>query len=191
MDSYANRWALGRKLGRLACTVPIAVCGALLPLSPAAAAPAAASPLKPFGPFEITVPAGLGCPHFDLVITVDEGVNRVAKELHDRNGNLVRIISAGRGATETLTNALTDTSVTFKTGGSVMRTTPNPDGTYTQTLTGHNIVISYPTDNPPGPRSTLYLGNVVFTISDPVNNIILGIEHTSGKQVDICAILGA
>jgi hypothetical protein len=186
MNGLINRWVFRWKIRRLACAVPIAVYGAMLPVSPAAAAP----PLQPFGPFEITVPAGLGCPNFDLRITVDEGVNRVFKEFHDRNGNLVRIISAGKGATETLTNVLTDTSVTFKTGGSVSRTTPNPDGTYTLTLTGHNIVIVFPTDEPPGPRSTLYLGKVVFTISDPVSNTILGIQQTSGKQVDICAILG-
>jgi hypothetical protein len=187
MDGYAHRWTLGQRIERLACAVPIALCGALLPISPAAAAP----PLQKFGPFEITVPAGTGCPHFDLRITVDEGVDRVFKEFHDRNGNLVRVISAGKGATETLTNVLTDTSVTFKTGGSVSRTTPNPNGTYTLTNTGHDIVIFYPTDEPPGPRSTLYLGRVVFTITDPVSNTILGIEQTSGKQVDICAILGA
>jgi hypothetical protein len=187
MSGFINRWVLGRKMRGLAYAVPIAAYGAMFPASPAAAAP----PLQPFGPFEITVPAGLGCPNFDLRITVDEGVNRVFKEFHDRNGNLVRVISAGRGATETLTNVLTDTSVTFKTGGSVSRTTPNPDGTYTLTLTGHNIVIVFPTDEPPGPRSTLYLGRVVFTISDPVSNTILGIQQTSGKQVDICAILGS
>lgn len=187
MSEFINRWDLGRKFQGLAYTVPIAVCGALFPVSPAAAAP----PLQPVGPSEITVPAGLGCPNFDLRITVDESVNRVFKEFHDRNGNLVRVLSAGRGVTETLTNVLTDTSVTFKTGGSVSRTTPNPDGTYTLTLTGHNIVIIFPTDQPPGPRSTLYLGKVVFTISDPVNNTFLGIQQTSGKQVDICAILGS
>jgi hypothetical protein len=126
-----------------------------------------------------------------LRITIDESVNRVVKEFHDRNGNLVRVISAGRGATETFTNVLTDTAVTFKTGGSVSRTTPNPDGTSTLTLTGHNIVIVFPTDEPPGPRSTLYLGKVVFTISDPVSNTFLGIQQTSGKQVDICAILAS
>ena len=187
MNAVMNRWVLGRKIRQFSYAAPIAVYGALFLASPAAAAP----PLQPFGPFEITVPAGLGCPNFDLKLTIDEGVNRVFKEFHDRNGNLVRVISAGRGATETFTNVLTDTSVTFKTGGSVSRTTPNPDGTYTLTLTGHNIVIFFPTDEPPGPRSTLYLGKVVFTISDPVSNTILGIRQTSGKQVDICAILGA
>lgn len=187
MNAVMNQWVLGRKIRQFAYAAPIAVYGALFLATPAAAAP----PLQPFGPFEITVPAGLGCPNFDLKLTVDEGVNRVFKEFHDRNGNLVRVISAGRGATETFTNVLTDISVTFKTGGSVSRTTPNPDGTYTLTLTGHNIVIFFPTDEPPGPRSTLYLGKVVFTISDPVSNTILGIQQTSGKQVDICAILGA
>lgn len=187
MGEHVHQWTLGQKTGRFLWAVPISLCGALLTMSPAAAAP----PLQQFGPFEITVPAGSGCPNFDLRIAVDEGVDRVFKEFHDRNGNLVRVISAGRGAIETLTNVPTDTSVTFKTGGSVSRTTPNPDGTYTLTLTGHNIVIFFPTDEPPGPRSTLYLGRVVFTISDPVSNTILGIQQTSGKQVDICAILGA
>lgn len=187
MNEYAHRWTLGQKMGRLACAVPIALCATMLPMSQSAAAP----PLQQFGPFEITLPAGSGCSNFDLRIAINEGVDRVSKEFHDQNGNTVRVLSAGRGAIETLTNVFTDTSVTFKTGGSVSRTTPNPDGTYTQTLTGHNIVIFFPTDEPPGPRSTLYLGRVVFTISDPVSNTILGIQQTSGKQVDICAILGA
>lgn len=187
MDKSVKRWNLWQAKGQLVSAVSIALSGAFLPFSPAAAAP----PLQQFGPFSITLPAGLGCPNFDLRLQIDEGVDRVFKEFHDRNGNLVRILSAGRGATETFTNVFTETSVTFKTGGSVSRTTPNPDGTYTMTLTGHNVMIFFPTDTPPGPRSTLYLGKVVLTITDPVSNTVLGIQQTSGKQVDICAILAA
>jgi hypothetical protein len=187
MDKSGKRWNLWQARKQLVSAVSIVLGGAFLPLSPAAAAP----PLQQFGPFSITVPAGTGCPNFDLRIQVDEGVDRVYREFHDRNGNLVRILSAGRGATETFTNVLTDASVTFRTGGSVSRTTPNPDGTYTLTLTGHNVFILFPTDQPPGPRSTLYLGKVVLTITDPVSNTVLNIQQSSGKQVDICAILAA
>ena len=169
-------------MGQLACAIPLALGGALFP-----AVSMAAPPIVPVPGGDIPLPAGTGCPNFDLLIH-SEDVNRVVKEFRDRNGNLVRTIIAGRGAIETFTNVDAGTSVTFRTGGSVMRTTRNPDGiTSTMTLTGHNVFIFFPTDNPPGPKSTLYLGKVVLTIDDAFN--VFNIKQTSGTQIDICAIL--
>ena len=183
MDKHANQYSLRHRIGRLACAIPLALSGVLLSAAPAAAAP----PIVTVPGVDIPLPAGTGCPNFDLLIH-SEDVNRVVKEFRDRNGNLVRTISAGRGAIETFTNVDTGVSVTFKTGGSVMRITRNPGGiTSTMTLTGHNVFILFATDNPPGPKSTLYIGKVVLTVDDAFN--VFDIKQTSGTQVDICAIL--
>jgi hypothetical protein len=186
MDTNANQGSLRQIIGRLAYSISLTVGSVVLLASPAAGAPPKVEPV-PLPTEDVIIDAGTACPNFDLRIHF-EG-DRIIRTFYDRNGREVRMISAGKGLIETFTNETTGASVTFNTGGSVSRTTPNPNGTYTLTLTGHNIVIFFPTDQPPGPRSTLYLGRLVLTITDPISNTIIDIQQPSGKQVDICAIL--
>lgn len=60
----------------------------------------------------------------------------------------------------------------------------NADGSQTVTLTGHNILILFPTDVPAGPSTTLYVGRVVFTVDA---NGVTTLKSTSGTATDICA----
>lgn len=135
--------------------------------------------------FSQDLPAGLACAGFDLRV---EGADskRHYKEFEDRNGNVVKSIEAGKGYTLTFTNLTTKASITFESNGSVNRTTYNADGTSTSSVTGHNVLIFFPTDVPAGPSTTLYLGRVVYTVT---TEGVWTLESTAGQSVDICAAL--
>jgi hypothetical protein len=66
----------------------------------------------------------------------------------------------------------------------VTHTTYNPDGSQTIEITGHNVLILFPTDFPPGPSTTLYVGRVVYSID--ASGVYTVLEE-SGKKTDICA----
>jgi hypothetical protein len=118
------------------------------------------------------------------------GCNRQSAiyEFTDQNGNVVRTLEAGKGFALTFTNleAPPQRIVELPSNGSVTRTTINDDGTTTFTTTGHNVLILFPTDVPPGPSTTLYVGRVVFTVDA---DGIFTVQSTSGKSTDICALL--
>jgi hypothetical protein len=136
--------------------------------------------------------AGLGC-EFNLGIKATGG-NLVTREFTDAAGNVVRIISAGKGVDLTYTNYGPDPvspvageSVTVKTAGSVMKTVVNPDGTLTVTGTGHNGLILFPTDVPAGPTTTHYIGRIVYTVD--LKTEVFTLVSTTGQERDICAEL--
>jgi hypothetical protein len=135
--------------------------------------------------FFIELPAGVAC-SFPLGIDFSGAEHRVNREFTDKNGNVVRLLSAGKGFLETFTNLDTGATVTFKTGGSVSHTTINPDGTQTVAATGHNVIILFPTDVPAGPSTILYMGRVVYTVD---LNGVFTLQQVTGKQTDICAAL--
>ncbi|MBT2325496.1 hypothetical protein J7E62_24490 [Variovorax paradoxus] len=143
------------------------------------AGPAAAETLL------LELPAGLACP-FALRVE-GTGANLVTKTFVDEQNNPVRTITAGKGFQLTFTNlSKTMNAVTFKSNGSVSKSTFNSDGTTTVQSTGHNGIILFPTDVPPGPTTTLYTGRVTYTIDA---NQVWTILTTSGKSVDICDAL--
>jgi len=72
--------------------------------------------------------------------------------------------------------------------GSVTHTTVNPDGSTTVADTGHNVVILFPTDVPPGPSTTQYVGRLVYTVSPPPDAVFT-VQSFSGQTTDICAAL--
>jgi len=129
-------------------------------------------------------PAGQACT-FPLRIDTAGG-NQVYREFLDKNGNLVRSISAGTGTALTFTNVDTGANFSTKSNGSVTQIAYHPDGSFTFVTTGHNVLILFPTDVPAGPSTTLYVGRVVFT-SDANFNFTL-VSH-SGTSKDICATL--
>jgi hypothetical protein len=51
----------------------------------------------------------------------------------------------------------------------------------------HNVVILFPTDNPPGPSTTLVVGRAVIIISPPNNHF--DVLSVTGQQTDICGLL--
>lgn len=160
---------------RVACAA--AAAAALLAL----AGPAAAS-----SPFVLDLPAGLACADFDLRIEGFGDAKPVYREFTDKDGNVVRTLSAGTGDTLKYTNLATDSTFQSKSSGAVNRTVVNADGSTTSVLTGHNLVILFPSDDPPGPSTTLYTGQVVLHIDTAGTYTV---RNAAGRALDICAAL--
>ncbi|MEJ2309301.1 MAG: hypothetical protein P8Z78_08285 [Gammaproteobacteria bacterium] len=136
----------------------------------------------------ITLPAGYACADFSLTINITPGDHYVIKEWTDEYGNPVRMLTAGRGADLEFINE--DTGATYATmgNGSVSHTTFNPDGSSSVSAEGHNILILFPTDLPPGvgPSTKQYIGRVMYTV-DTFGTWEL--QSVRGKTTDICAAL--
>ena len=147
------------------------------------ATPSAAVASPPDAVFDF--PAGLAC-DFPLRLEVFASPLRVFREFRDKNGNVVRILTAGKGNTLVFTNLDNNETLTLNTHGSVEHITLNPDGTQTQSITGHNVLTLFPTDVPPGPSTTLHLGRVVFIV-DTLG--VFTLQSVSGRATDICAEL--
>jgi hypothetical protein len=109
------------------------------------------------------------------------------REFTDKDGNLVRILSAGKGFDLTFTNGDTDKTFELSSNGSVERTTINADDTLTVQSTGHNVLILFPNDVPAGPSTTLYVGSLVYTVD--LTTGVFTLQSTSGPTTDICALL--
>ena len=131
-----------------------------------------------------TFPAGIAC-SFELEMETAPGGHIVGREFLDADGNVVRILRAGKGQALTFTNADTGESVSSRSNGFTQQISVHPDGTLTVTLTGHNLLIMFPTDVPAGPATTIYSGRVVFDIVGDVYTL----RSTSGQARDICAEL--
>jgi hypothetical protein len=149
-----------------------------------AVAVATAAPASAANNLDVTLSAGLAC-DFELHI-LGTGDKRIMREFTDQDGNVVRLLAAGRGFDLTFTNVGTEESISFPSNGSVERTTINADGTRTVQATGHNVVIFFPTDVPAGPSTTLYEGRLVYTVDA---NGVFTLVSSSGPTTDICALL--
>jgi hypothetical protein len=66
-----------------------------------------------------------------------------------------------------------------------MRTTANDDGTSTVVLTGHWVLILFPTDIPAGPSTTLHVGRVVYNDDAGLFTVL----EVRGRTTDLCTIL--
>jgi len=128
---------------------------------------------------------GVACA-FGLHVDVWNSPNRVMKEFTDKNGNVVRMINAGKGNQLTFTNVATKKTLSLKPNGSVEHIAIGADGTQTWTVTGHNVLILFPTDVPAGPSTTLYVGRIVFTVN---TSGVFTLQRVSGMSTDICAAL--
>ena len=138
----------------------------------------------------IELPADVACPGFAVRLQAN-GQPQVFREFKDKDRQVVRMISAGRGSVLTFTNMSSGASTTFKTGGSVSHTTVNPDGTWTVAGTGLNTIILFPTDTPAGPSTVLYIGRIVYTLTDPGGENIFTLQSFHGTSKDICEVLSA
>lgn len=142
--------------------------------------PAAADPPD----FTDVFPAGVAC-DFELHVEV-RGFFQVFKEFVDKDGNVVRLLLAGKGSALTFINADTDASLSLKANGGAQHITLNPDGSSTWILTGHSVLVLFPTDVPAGPSTTLHVGRVVFNATA---NFDFDVLSVSGRTADICAAL--
>jgi hypothetical protein len=164
----------------------------LVPTLFAAAASSVAAPprnVDPAQPLDITFPAGDACPDFPLQVRSNGPAPQVNKEFFDSNGNVVRMLSAGKGWDLTFTNVETGASLSVKGNGSVSHTSVGAGGVLTVMSSGHNGLIMFPTDVPAGPTTTLYSGRIVYTV-DPSNAFLTTVLQESGKSTDVCAVLG-
>ena len=134
--------------------------------------------------FTLVFPAGTAC-NFNLQID-GSGGNSHVREFTGKNGNVVRSIQAGTGSALRFTNLDTGNTVSTKSNGAVSHITFNPNGSQTQTLTGHNVLILFPTDTPTGPSTMLIVGRVVFTVDVNGN---FNVQEVSGNTTDICGAL--
>jgi hypothetical protein len=131
------------------------------------------------------LPDGTACAGFDLQVEIWGG-NQVFKQFEDKNGNIVRYLSAGKGSRLLFTNLDTDATFLVKPNGSVTHITVNIDESQTWSTTGHNVLILYPTDVPAGPSTTAYVGRVVYTVG---TDGVFTLQEVSGRATDICAAL--
>jgi len=53
-------------------------------------------------------------------------------------------------------------------------------------LSGHNVLILFPSDIPAGPTTIQYIGHVEYTVDAQG---VFTVTKTTGRQVDICAAL--
>lgn len=170
----------GTLSARLACTVALTLIALVGP----AGQSVAVEPTPPDA--VIDLPAGLACAGFDLRVEIWNNPNRVFKEFRDKDGNVVRILTAGKGNTLSFTNRSTNKKLSLKPNGSVEHVAFGLDGSQTWSVTGHNVLILFPTDVPAGPSTTLYVGRVVFTVD---TNAVFTLQSVSGRSTDICAAL--
>ena len=156
--------------------------GASLLVAFLGSAPVSADPV-----WSMTLPAGLACPDFDLLIEGYGDGPQVNKLWTDENNNPVRMLTAGTGYELVYTNL--DTGQTFwsRSNGAVTQETYNGDGTVSATSQGHILLILFPDDYPPGPSTTLNSGRIVYEYD--LTTYVFTVHKITGKQTDLCAVL--
>jgi len=127
--------------------------------------------------------AGIACP---FALKVEQSGTASFKSFTDKNGNVVRLLHAGKGLDTLFTNEDSGATLFLKANGAVTRITILPDGSARYELAGHNILILFPTDIPAGPSTTLYVGRVVFTADASAN---FTVQSVAPNSTDICAAL--
>jgi hypothetical protein len=128
-------------------------------------------------PFTADFPAGVAC-SFALHVSGTGG--NVAVRTTTPSGTL---ISGGTGSALTFT--ANGNSLSLSSNGVASQSSPNPDGSSTIQLRGHNVLILFPTDNPAGPSTTLIVGQITLIQRGATTTV----QSISGRQVDICAAL--
>ena len=78
------------------------------------------------------------------------------------------MLTAGKGADLEFVNTATDATFSLMGNGSVSHTTYNLDGSSTVSAEGHNVLILFDNDLPPGvgPSTKQYVGRVVYTVDN-------------------------
>ncbi len=162
-----------------------AVCATALTCTVLAATPAAAAPTV----FELDAP--LAC-DFDVVLTINEDDKRNTRELVDRNGNDVTLVT-GRAESVVLTAPETGASVAIPSRGARTRTTFDAVTEVTTVEhTGNLVLILFDTDlggdGLTPTSSTLIAGRTVFTIDSAG---VFTVQSVSGRTTDLCEVLAS
>lgn len=153
----------------LACSTPLAV--------------AQGNPVAVFD-----VPAGEACTAFALHVEL-YGSRNVYREYRDKNGELVRVFTGGRGYALKFVNAASGNTLSLRPNGSNDTTTFNADGTQTIVTTGHYVLIYFSTDLATGgtPFARQYIGRVVQNVNPSTG--VYTLLRASGTVTDLCAAL--
>jgi hypothetical protein len=130
-------------------------------------------------------PAGLVC-SFSLQVDITGGP-QATKTFQAPDGS-VRILSAGKGSDLVFTNLATQATYTLSGNGTSSWTKITTPGSSRITLSGHNVVFFFPTDNPAGPSTTLVVGREVIAVDTAGNFTLVSV---TGTTTDICAALTA
>lgn len=131
-------------------------------------------------PVTYDFPAGTACA---FPLHIETWVASEPRALPGRDGDS-RFLRAGKGEPLTFTNVDNGRSVSLQANGAVQRTTIHADGSSTWEITGHNVLVLFPTDVPAGPSTTLYVGRVLFTATAAGD---FTVRQASGHSVDLCA----
>ena len=135
--------------------------------------------------FTVVFPAGLAC-EFEMRLDGFGGKGHF-REFRDRDGQVVRTFDHVTGLVLRFTHTSTDATLSVRLNGSNAHTSDYaPDGSFTMKLTGHRLVILFPTDSPPGPSTTLFNGQATFLV-EPGD--VYTLVSAKGKETDICAAL--
>ena len=151
------------------------------------AATVVASPPTPLPPPDSPqiYAAGVAC---DFALRIDlSGSKYHLKPFFDKNGDLVRLIIAGKGSTIAFTNMESGATLSVNAFGFSVDETFGADGTITDTIRGHVNVINTPRDPTDGAWTRMYVGRLVLT-TDPATGFGT-VQSFSGKETDICAAL--
>jgi hypothetical protein len=132
----------------------------------------------------VTFDAGTAC-SFPLQVDITGGPH-VNKTFEAPDGS-VRILSAGKGSDLVFTNLATGATYTLSGNGAVSWLRVDASGSARLTLTGHNVVFYFPTDNPAGPSTTLVVGREDIAV-DLTTFQFTRLSRT-GNTTDICAAL--
>lgn len=173
---------------RARITIPITVMAAAALAGIGGPAVAAQPEKSKPGDINYLVPAGEACEFPLQIVGTDANANVLT--FRDKTGDVVRVITAGRGYTLTYSRLdkkgnVVD-SLTLQPTGSVSRIDIAPDGTQTVVGTGTNGLVMFSTDVPPS-SAVQYQGRIVFTI-DPTTGVFT-LVSSSGKQLNICEAL--
>jgi hypothetical protein len=136
-------------------------------------------------PVPVTFPPGVVC-DFGLSFVAGDDTRSV-HEFRDADGNVVRLLLAGRGTAVTLTNDDNGATLSLPANGAPWNIVNHPDGTSTFTTMGHLVLFWFPTDIPAGPSTTLYVGRVVFDVDNATG--VFTLKETRGTATDLCAAL--
>lgn len=137
-----------------------------------------------------TFPCGTACANSTVSYTSADNGRSVTKQYTTKDGTIVNRVT-GKGPDLTIFNP-NDPSITvpLKGNGSNSVTKTSPDGTSTLTVTGHNVLVYYPTDTlaggAPGPATELITGRTVINVDAQGNWTTVS---QNGKVTDICAQL--
>ena len=137
----------------------------------------------------IVLPAGEACEGFDVALEGTEG-NQKTHKLRNKNGNPVTLVTGTSGSV-VFTNISTGKTFTLRSRGTAIRTTPittTPEtDDFNVQVSGHFVLILFPSDVPKGPSSTLFEGRVDWTDTGSTDTLL----DARGKQTDICAELAS